>query len=186
MDQRLPNLGEGAGEVIVTRAGADQARQQATNRIRRWFDDMGTYIVGAALLVVLGSLFLAAAVQSPSMLQWTGTAVGAVEDGGISYYSFHGQNYTLNVTSTLQHSSTVYVDPADPSNAILSNPVARWTDIASVGGPYAAAVLLLALGLARRSRRRHLRERDPGPSFGGGLDRTTLGRLRERQRRTGT
>jgi len=145
---------------------------------------MGTFVTGAALLFVVGSLFLVAAVQSPTMLQWTGTAVKVVENGGIAYYSFHGQSYTLDVTTPLQRSNTVYVDPAEPSNAIFSNPVTRWADIATVGGPYAASVLVLTLGFARRSRRRRLKEHDPGSSFGSGLDHTTLSRLLERQRRT--
>jgi hypothetical protein len=170
--------------VSVTRALAGQARDKTTNRIRRWFEDMGAYIVGAAVLLLVGSLFLVAAVQSPSMLQWTGTAVKAVEDGGIAYYSFHGQNYTLDVTSPVQKSSTVYVDPADPSNAMFSNPVTRWTDVATVGGPYAASVLVLTLGFARRSRRRRVKALDHGPSSGSGLDHTSLGRLLERQRKT--
>jgi hypothetical protein len=118
------------------------------------------------------------------MLQWTGTAVRAVENGGIAYYSFNGQSYTLNVTSGLPNSGTVYVDPAEPSNAIFSNSVTRWTDIGSVGGPFVASVLLLTLGFSRRSRRRHRKEHDPGVSFGGGLDDTTMSRLLERQRRT--
>ena len=145
---------------------------------------MGAFVTGAALLLVMGSLLLVAAVQSPTMLQWTGTPVRAVEDGGIAFYSFHGQSYSLDVTSPLQRSSTVYVDPAEPSNAIFSNPVTRWGDIATVGGPYAASVLVLALGFARRSRRRRLKERELGPSSGSGLDQATLSRLLEHQRRT--
>jgi hypothetical protein len=168
----------------VTRATAGHARDSTRRTLRGWFEDVGAFVTGAALLCVVGSLFLVAAAQSPTMLQWTGTPVAAVEDGGIAYYSFQGQTYTLDVTSPLQHSGTVYLDPAEPSNAIFSNPVTRWGDIATVGGPYAAAVILLALGFARRSRRRRLRERDLGPSTGSGLDHTTLSRLLEQQRRT--
>jgi hypothetical protein len=155
--------------------------------VHRWFEDMGAFIAGAAALVVVGSLFLFSATQSPSMLQWTGTAVKAVENGGIAYYSFHGQSYTLDVTSSLMQTGTVYLDPADPSTAMFSNPVARWTDIATVGGPYTAAVLLLGVGFARRSRRRRRRRQDHGNglSFGTGLDHQTLSHLRERQRNVG-
>jgi hypothetical protein len=118
------------------------------------------------------------------MLQWTGTAVQAVDHGGIAYYSFHGQNYTLDVTSPKLRSSTVYLDPANPSNAMLSNPVTRWTDFATVGGPFAASVLLLTLGFVRRSRRRRrrLKDRGPGLSLGNGLDHGTEGRLLGRRR----
>jgi hypothetical protein len=150
--------------------------------MHRWFEDMGNFVAGAVALFMMGSLFLVAAVQSPSMLQWSGTAVKAVESGGIAYYSFHGQTYTLDVTSPVLKSDTVYLDPADPSNAMFSNPVTRWTDIASVGGPYTASVLLLTLGFARRSRRRHLQDSGSGVSFGTGLDHVTLDRLLDRQR----
>ena len=168
----------------MTRAVAGHARHMTTNRMHRWFEDMGTFVAGAVALFMMGSLFLVAAVQSPSMLQWSGTAVKAVESGGIAYYSFHGQTYTLDVTSPVLQSDTVYLDPADPSNAMFSNPVTRWTDIATVGGPYTASVLLLTLGFARRSRRRRRRLQDSGPgvSFGTGLDHVTLGRLLDRQR----
>ena len=170
----------------MTRTVAGHARHETTNRMRRWFEDMGTYVAGAVALFIVGSLFLVAAVQSPSMLQWTGTAVKAVESGGIAYYSFHGQTYTMDVTSPVLQSGTVYLDPADPSIAMFSNPLTRWADIATVGGPYAASVLLLTLGFARRSRRRRKRQKDRGPgvSFGTGLDNVTLDRLLDRQRRS--
>src|ERR1019366_3941455 len=87
----FPPMGR-AREVSVTRAAAGDTRPKATNRMQPWFEDMGTFIAGAVALFVVGSLFLVAAVQSPSMLQWTGTAVRSVESGGLLYYTFHGQS----------------------------------------------------------------------------------------------
>jgi hypothetical protein len=168
----------------MTRAMAGQTRDTRINHIRRTFEDLGPFVTGAALLFGVGLLFLFSAVQSPSMLQWTGTAVRAVENGGIAYYSFNGQTYTLDVTSPVKNPVTVYVDPAEPSTAMFSNPLFRWTDIASVGGPFTASVLLLTLGVARRSRRRHFKEHDLGVLYGTGLDSRTMSRLLERQRRT--
>jgi len=123
----------------------------------RWFEDTGAYPAFAAALLVLGSLFVLAEIQSPSMLQWTGTPVHAVQSGGIAFYSFQGQTYTLNVATPAAFSSTIYIDPAEPSTAMFSNVVTRWTEGATVVGPYVVALLLLALGFARRSRRRRKR-----------------------------
>lgn len=133
---------------------AGDARDKKTKTVHRWFEDLGAFVGGAVALLLLGSLFLLAELQSPGLLQWTGTAVPAVESGGIAYYSFHGQNYTLNVPSTLVSSSRVYLDPANPSDAMFSNPLTRWTEFAGVAGPYTSAVLLLTFGVVRRSRRR--------------------------------
>jgi len=166
----------------VTRAVAGDARDRMTNRLRRWFEDMGAFIVGAVVLFLLGSLFLGATLQSPTLLQWTGTAVHSVERGGIAYYSYGGMEYTLDVTSPWLHSGTVYVDPENPSDAMISNPVIRLTELVTIGGPYAASALLLAFGFARRSRRRRLRNRRPEAAYGNGLDPGTLRRLRDRQR----
>ena len=169
----------------MTRAFGDDDPDAAPNHVHRWFEDMGVFFAGAAALLVLGSLFLFAAVQSPSMLQWTGTPVKAVENGGIAYYSFQGQSYTLDVTSPLMQTGTVYLDPADPSTAMFSNPLTRWTDIATIGGPYAAAGLLLGVGFARRSRRRRRQDHGDDLPFGTGLDVKALSQLRDRQRDVG-
>lgn len=167
----------------MTHIVAAKARHKETRSAHRLFEDLGAFTAGAVALFLLGSLLLLAAVQSPTMLQWTGTAVHDVQSGGIAYYSFHGQNYTLNVPSPAAWSSTVYLDPADPSNAVFGNPVTRWSDIVLVGGPYTASILLLALGFARRSRRRRLRESPERRSFGEGLDHQTVSHLLDRQRK---
>ena len=151
------------------RAAAGRVWRNGANRVQRWFEDTGAFTGFAVAFLVLGSLFLLAAVQSPSMLQWTGTAVHNVESGGIAYYSFNGQTYTLNVPSPEQWSSTIYLDPADPSIAIFSNTVTRWTDLAAVGGSFAASVLLLALGFARKARRRRRRLQARGPRLSRGV-----------------
>ena len=141
----------------MTRVGAGNTRGRARQLLGRWFEDMGGFIVGAVVLFMLGSLFLGAVAQSPSVLQWTGTAVHSVESGGIAYYSFHGEHFTLDVTSSWLQPDTVYLDPANPSDAMLGNPVVRWTELATVAGPWAAALMLLTYGFARRARRRRLR-----------------------------
>jgi len=132
-------------------------RAKLTKTVTSCFEDTGIFTGFAVVFFVLGSLFILAEIQSPSMLQWTGTPVHADQSGGIAYYSFQGQTYTLNVASPGQYSSTVYLDPADPSTAMFGNTITRWTEIATVGGPYAASALMLTIGFARRSRRRRTR-----------------------------
>jgi len=101
------------------------ALAKVTRTVHRWFEDTGAFTGFAIALFVVGTLFVLAEAQSPSLLQWTGTAVHNVQSGGIAYYSFHGQNYTLNVDSPDKWSSTIYLDPADPSNAMFANTVHR-------------------------------------------------------------
>lgn len=122
--------------------------------LRRWFADMSLFAWIAAALFVLGTGFILADLQSPSLLQWTGTEVSTVQSGGITYYSFHGVEYTINGLSPQQSSSTVYLDPTDPSIAMFSRPWTKWIEAAVVLGSYATSALVLAFGFARRSRRR--------------------------------
>ena len=142
-----------------------QARAKVSGTVRQWFEDTGAFTAFAVALLVFGSLFVLAEIQSPSMLQWNGTGVHASESGGIAFYSFKGQTYTLDVPTPSAFSSTVYIDPADPSTAMFSNTLTRSTEAATVAGPYALAALLLALGFARRSRRRRLRLKQRGALY---------------------
>jgi len=152
------------GEVKVTQAQSGHARAKVSDTVRQWFEDTGLFTAFAVVLLVLGSLFVLAEIQSPSMLQWTGTGVHASQSGGIAFYSFHGQTYTLDVPTPQSFSSTIYIDPADPSTAMFGTTLARWTEAGTVAGPYAGSLLLLALGFARRAqrRRRRLKSRASG------------------------
>ena len=128
--------------------------------LRRWFEDMSTYTWFAAALFVLGSGFILADLQSPSLLQWTGTQVADVQSGGIAY-SFKGVEYTLDLPVRAPGQSampsTVVLDPENPSQAMFSRPLSKWIEATVVVGPYATSLLVLAFGFARRSRRRRLR-----------------------------
>ena len=127
----------------------------------RWFEDMSTYTWFAAALFVLGSGFILADLQSPSLLQWTGTQVADVQKGGIAYYSFKGVEYTLDLPVRAPGQSampsTVVLDPENPSQAMFSRPLSKWIEATLVVGPYVTSLLVLAFGFARRSRRRRLR-----------------------------
>ena len=97
--------------------------------LRRWFEDMSTYTWFAAALFVLGSGFILADLQSPSLLQWTGTQVADVQKGGIAYYSFKGVEYTLDLPVRAPGQSampsTVVLDPENPSQAMFSRPLSN-------------------------------------------------------------
>ena len=131
---------------------------------------MSPYTWFAAALFVLGSGFILADLQSPSLLQWTGTQVPDVQSGGIAYYSFRGVEYTLDLPIRAPGQSampgTVVLDPADPSQAMFARPLSKWIDATVVLGPYATSLLVLAFGFTRRSRRRRLRAR-LGPAMTG-------------------
>ena len=142
--------------VIRARAG-EAGFKGAAKTVMRWFEDTGAFPAFAVALFILGSLFVLAEIQSPSMLQWTGTPVHATQSGGIAFYQFQGQMYTLNVATPSAFSSTIYIDPAEPSTAMFGNPVTRFSEAATVAGPYLVALLLLGLGFARRTRRRRKR-----------------------------
>jgi hypothetical protein len=122
---------------------------------------MGVFMWCAAAAFALGSAFILADLQSPSLLQWTGTQVPDVQSGGIAYYSFKGVEYTLNLPVRAPGQSpmpgTVVLDPSDPSQALFYKPASRWIEATVVVGPYATALLVLVLGFARTSRRRHRR-----------------------------
>ena len=149
----------------MTQELSGHARARMTGTVRRWFEDTGAFTGFAVVFFLLGTLFVLAEVQSPSMLQWNGTGVHATQSGGIAYFSFKGQTYTLDVPTPQSFSSTIYIDPADPSIAMFGTPAARWTEAAAVAGPFAAAALLLAFGFARRSRRRQARLRQRGSLY---------------------
>src|SRR5450631_2730169 len=122
---------------------------------------MSPYAWFAAALFVLGSAFILADLQSPSLLQWTGTQVPDVQSGGIAYYSFHGVEYTLDLPMRAPGQSampsTVVLDPGNPSQALFSRPLSKWIEATVVVGPYATSLMVLAFGFTRRSRRRRLR-----------------------------
>src|ERR1035437_226713 len=122
---------------------------------------MSTYTWFAAALFVLGSGFILADLQNPSLLQWTGTEGADVPRGGVAYYSFNGVGYNLDMPIRAPGQSampsTVVLDPENPSQAMFSRPLSKWIEATVVVGPYATSLLVLAFGFARRSQRRRLR-----------------------------
>ncbi len=133
-------------------------------RLRDAFDGTAPFPVLALVAFVFGLLVLFAELQSPTVLLWTGTRVPATIDGGIAFYRVHGEQYTLDVPGAhgplgQPRPASVYVDPHDPSTAMLDSSQ-RWVEAALVGSGFVVSAVLLAVGFGRRARRR--RRRQPG------------------------
>ena len=164
-------------------------RRKKTRTGRFWelFAGTGPFTGIAVLLVVVGTVFLISIPLGSSALLWTGQAVHGTDSGGIVFYTYKGQQYTIDQSGDF-HSTTVYVDPGNPANAELDNPLDRWIDILTVGGSYVLAAVLVVVGFLRRGwhrrRRRAERERGPGADFGKGLDQDVIAQLLEAQRKS--
>lgn len=142
-----------------------------------WFVGVAIVLFAFALVVVLGEL------QSPDLVLWTGHRVVGTEQGGIVFYQWHGQNYSLDAPGNGSAKAVgVYLDPGDPNNAMIDNLLARGVIALLVGVPVTAGVALLAIGLTRRYRRtrREMRGILPPAGYGRGLDPDFVARrLRE-------
>ncbi len=145
-----------------------------------WFAGLAVALFMFALIMVLGEL------QSPDLVLWTGHRVVGTEQGGIVYYRWHGQNYSLDAPGYGSSKAvSVYLDPGNPAHAMIDNAYNRAAVGSLIGLPVAGGVALLAIGLSRgyRSRRRQLRGVVPPAGFGQGLDSEFVARrLRELRR----
>ncbi len=147
-----------------------------------WFVGLAIVLFALSLTVLLGEL------QSPDVVLWTGHRVTGTERGGIVYYSWHGQNYTIDAPGYgSAESVSVYLDPANPEHAMMDNIYNRLSTAALVGVPAAGGVALLVAGLSRnyRMRRRELRRRVAPADFGEGLDPEFVARRLKELRRHG-
>jgi hypothetical protein len=156
-------------------------------RIRALFDGAGWFPGVAAALFAFALLAALLELVSPDALRWTGQHVVGTEIGGIVSYRWHGQTYSLGAPGFGSSKAvSVYLDPANPSNALLDNPFLRVFEGSLVAVPVAAGVVLLALGLTRQ-RRWDRRQRRAASRAGQVLDQDFVARhLRElRQGRRG-
>jgi hypothetical protein len=125
----------------------------ALARVRKWYDGSGWYVGGAVVLLVFAALALLVGLQSSDRVLWIGQEVAGTEDQGIVYYSWHGQSYSIDVPGTGSAKAiSVYLDPADPSQAMTDNILDRVVASVLVLGPALAAVVLLVLGGTRNYR----------------------------------
>ena len=91
-------------------------------RVRKWFDGAGGFVGGAVVLVVFALLAVLLGLQSPDRVLWTGQQVVGTEQGGIVTYLWHGQSYSLDVPGYGSSKAvSVYLNPGDPSQAMVDN-----------------------------------------------------------------
>jgi hypothetical protein len=114
------------------------------------------YLVVAGIALVLGLMFLWAELLSPDLVTWTGRCVPAFFDGGVAHYTVGGQQFTADNPPLLDRSPrtvTVCYYPSDPANGYIVHPGGRWFEGGLIGGPFALALVLVAVGMLRGARR---------------------------------
>ena len=122
-------------------------------RVRKWFDGAGWFVGAAVVLLVFALLGLLVGLQSSDSVLWTGQQVTGTEQQGLVYYRWQGQSYSLDVPgSGSSKAISVYLDPGDPSQAIVDNVPDRVLAALFVLGPAAGAVVLLVIGGTRNYR----------------------------------
>jgi len=122
-------------------------------RVRKWFDGAGGFVGGAVVLVVFALLAVLLGLQSPDRVLWTGQQVVGTEQAGIVTYAWHGQLYSLDVPGYgSSQAVSVYLNPGDPSQAMVDNTFDRVVAALLVLGPAAGAIVLLVLGGTRNYR----------------------------------
>jgi hypothetical protein len=122
-------------------------------RVRSWFDGAAWFVGLAVALFAFALLAVLIGFQSPDSVLWTGQHVTGTEQNGLVYYLWQGQSYTLDVSGDgSSNAVSVYLDPGDPSHAVLENAADRVAAVLLVGVPVAAGVALLVLGGTRNYR----------------------------------
>ena len=122
-------------------------------RVRKWFDGAGWFVGAAVVLLVFALLAMLAGLQSTDSTLWTGHHVTGTEQHGLVYYRWKGQSYSLDVPGFASSKAvSVYLNPGDPSQAIVDNVLDRVLAGLLVLGPAAGAVVLLVIGGTRNYR----------------------------------
>ena len=121
--------------------------------MRKWYDGSGWFVAGAVVLLVFAVLALLAGLQSPDRVLWSGQEVVGTEQQGIVTYSWHGESYSIDARGTGSAKAvSVYLDPADPSQAMIDNIPDRVVAGLLILGPVVAALVLMVLGGTRNYR----------------------------------
>ena len=121
--------------------------------MRKWFDGAGWFVGLAVALFVFALLALWVELQSPDHVLWTGQQVVGTEQRGIVSYQWQGQTYSLDAQGFGNSTAIgVYLDPGDPSKAVLDNVFDRVAASLLIGAPVAGGVVLLVVGGTRNYR----------------------------------
>lgn len=148
-------------------------------RLRGLLDGAGWALGLAIALFVAALVMLAVVAQSPQALLWAGQHTVGTEQAGLVYFRWHGETYATAVPGNGSAQKVdVYFDPANPANAIADNITDRVITGLLVGGPAAAGVAVLAVGLTRKRRWARRQQR----AAGGGQGTDLFTRLLARQR----
>ena len=141
--------------------------------------DGGLFTLGAVIAGAIATLFLVAVLVSPSGWKWwNATTVHGTERGGIVFYAYKGQTYTLDdVGSTGSGPKTVYLNPANPTSAALTIEVARVSDTVVVGGLYGVCAVFVIVVIRRHVKRVRTGDDLTREPFGGGIDPETVQRI---------
>jgi hypothetical protein len=135
-------------------------------------------------MLLVGVLLVLVQSSFPTWLFWTGDRVSGTNHEGLVYYRVDGEQYTVDDPRPVPAHDvpvTVYVDPGDPSNALLDRP-GVWIDAGSVVLCFAAAAGTLVVSAVRRSRRRRSAAAAGVPGFGEGLESDWVTRHLEQHR----
>lgn len=139
-------------------------------RLGGWFDGTGWFVGSAIALFVFALLAVFLELQSPNSVIWTGHRIVGTEQGGIVSYRWDGQTYSLDAPGFgSARAVSVYLDPGDPGDARLNDPVDRTLTATLVGVPVIGGVAVLVAGLTRKSRWRRRQLRRGGPAADLGL-----------------
>jgi hypothetical protein len=143
-------------------------------------DGAGWAVGLAAALIVFSLIALIAELQSPDAVLWTGQRVVGTEQHGLAYFRWHGRTYATPMQGYgSARAVTIYLDPANPDNAMADNLPTRMVTGLLAGGPLVAAAAVLTIGLTRKRRWARRQQRRPAP---GGGDPDLYARLLQQRR----
>ena len=112
--------------------------------VRKWFDGAGWFVGLAVALFTFALLAVFLTLQSSDSVLWTGQHVTGTEQGGIVYYRWDGDSYSLDAQGNgSSNAVSVYLDPGNPSHAVIDNAFGRAMAVLLIGVPVAGGVVIL-------------------------------------------